>query len=371
MPALRRLARVAALALLAGFAPPLRGQTGVQLQGIVDGEFWSTDTQSQQFLTRNDGHPGTVGRAMLWGALEPRAGVVLYAMGEAERGDACREPHQELEQLGLRFTPSSHFVVDVGRFPHLVGAFSSRHFSNRNPLVGEPDIYPIEYPDGVKIGGVARWFDYRVALVDLPVVHPDYSPYPTRTWRPAVALGMTPYVGIRFGVSYSQGTYLNKTDAADTLLSRPWSSYRQRVLGTELSASIGYLELNGELTRPSYDSPANGSHVDGLEYYGEGKYTLTPRLFVAARLERSDYPFVNYNGFTGWLGSRTDFHDEELGAGFRLTSSTLIKTSYRRDHWHNAGKEAFLGPGGHSFAVQLSQSFDVVDWVDRVRNGAR
>jgi hypothetical protein len=365
----RNLLFVATIACAVAPVRALRAQTGVQLQGIVDMEGWSTDTSST-FLTRNNGKTQLLGRMLMWGALEPVRGLAFYAMGEGDRTVDSSEHYAALEQIGVRITPSSHLIIDAGRFPHVVGAFSARRFSTRNPLVGEPDIYPTEYPNGVKVGGVARWLDYRAALVDLPVVHPGYTPDPTRAWRPAAAVGITPYVGLRFGLSYTEGSYLNKDDPGNASLARDWSSYKQRVLGSELVASVGYLELNAELTRPSYDSP-NGGRVEGLEYYMEGKYTFTPRLFAAARLERNDYPFIENFGF-GWVTTRTDFHDQEIGAGYRLTASTLLKASYRWDKWHvNAGNAFFVRPGGRALAVQLSQAFDVIETIDRIRNGAR
>jgi hypothetical protein len=352
------------------FAIPAYAQTGVQLQGILNGEFWSTDTMST-FLRRNGGSPGVLECLMLWGALEPKRGIVVYAMGESERGPASAEHHEDLDMLGVRYTPSSHLVMDAGKFPQLLGAFSARRFSTRNPLIGEPDTYPTEYPDGVKISGIAKWFDYRAGVVDLPVYHPDYTPRPTRAWRPAIAVGVTPYVGFRIGASYTRGPYLNDTLPASAYANRDWKDYQQWVAGGELSASIGYLELNGELARSSYEVPTHAKPVLGFAYYGDAKYTITPRLFVATRLERNDYPFVaNFGGF--WVGTRTDFHNEEFGAGFRLTASTILKASYRRDHWHvNGGNSQFIRPGGQALAVQLSQAYDVIDWIDRLRWGGR
>jgi hypothetical protein len=361
------------LTLLLLGAQVARAQGGVQLQGIVDGEFWSTDTTSI-LLRRNAGSPQGVGRLTLWGAVEPLRAVDVYGMVEMEGAtDTMSERYAGLEQLGVRITPSSHFVFDAGKFPHLVGAFTSRRFSNRNPLIGTPDIYPDEYPRGVKIGGVFRWFDYRAGLVDLPVVHaPEYTPDPTRRWRPAIGAGFSPYIGTRVGVAYTQGTYLNKNLPAASM-PNAWDRYRQRVLATELTASVGYFELNAELTRPSYDAPTASKPVEGLGYYAEGKYTFTPRLFIATRLERNDYPFIQYFPFNGgfWVATRTDFHDQEYGIGYRVTANTMLKASYRHDTWHvNDSNRSAIGPGGRAIAVQLSQSFDVIDWIDRVRNGA-
>jgi hypothetical protein len=140
------------------------------------------------------------------------------------------------------------------------------------------------------------------------------------------------------------------------------------VTAADLAASVGYLELRAEAGLASYDVPNRAEPIEGLQYYVEGKYTLSPRVFVAARLQRNDYPFIGWvdtgpgTGF--WVARKTDFHDEEFGVGYRMTASTLIKASYHQDLWHvNASNQAFVRPGGRAFAVQLSQRFDMLNLI--------
>ena len=98
------------------------------------------------------------------------------------------------------------------------------------------------------------------------------------------------------------------------------------------------------------------------------KYTLTPRLYLAARLERNDYPFIRPVGASAWTARKTDFKNQEVAVGFRFTATTLLKASYRWDKWHvTPSNRAFVRPGGNAFAVQLSQRFDVVNWLERAR----
>ena len=340
-------------------------QASVLLQGIADGEFWSTDTMST-FLRRNSGNPGVMGRLQLWGAVEPARGLVFYANGIAERGPACPSPEVELEQGGARYTVSRQLVVDAGKITSLVGEFANRRFSTRNPLIGEPDAYPVQYPTGVQVSGAAKVFDYALAAVDLPVWHEGYTPHPTRAWRPVARAGVTPFIGVRLGASYTEGPYLNDGFSATVLAQKSWKDYAQRVAAVDFALSAGFFELNSEVGWSTFEVPQRDD-VEGLAYYVEGKYTFTPRLFAATRLERNDYPFIdNFGGF--WVARKTDFHNEEYGIGYRLSASTLVKASYRRDTWQvTASNDPFVNPGGRAFAFQLSQAFDVMDWVDRAR----
>ena len=97
----------------------------------------------------------------------------------------------------------------------------------------------------------------------------------------------------------------------------------------------------------------------GYTYYGEAKYTFTPRFYLAARAERNAYPFIRASA-ANWTARRVDFVDGELGVGYRATASTLLKLSVRGDRWWVAENAAgFLGQGGPAIAFQISQSVDV------------
>jgi hypothetical protein len=341
-------------------------QSPILLQGIVDAEVWATDTNSN-LLSRNGGRTAVLGRAMLWSAIEPRRGFVLYALAEAEQSSGV-DAEIEVEQLAVRTTLSRKFVIDAGKITGMIGTFAARRFSDRNPLIMAPDGYPVHYPLGAQVSGVLRMFDYRAGVVSLPEYHEGYTPEPSPAFRPAIGVGITPYFGVRLGASYTEGPYLRDDMSSTQLANSHWRSYKQRVTAADLAASIGYFELRAEAGIASYDVPNRAEPIEGLQYYVEGKYTLSPRVFIATRFQRNDYPFIGWvetgpgTGF--WVARKTDFHDEEFGIGYRLTKTTLIKASYHQDLWHvNASNQQFVRPGGKAFAAQLSQSFDLLNLI--------
>lgn len=347
-------------------APPAAAQRGLLLQGIFDAEGWSTNATSN-LLTKNRGRVAGLARLQAWGAIEPLPSIVLYAQGEAEAGSASptSSGRAQTEQFGLRYGRSERLVIDAGRLTPVIGTFASRHFSTRNPLIGEPDGYTLEYPYGVKLSGEVTHADYRVALVSLPTTHVNYQPTPTARLRPAVGFGITPMVGLRIGGSFTVGPYLNS--ALDSMLpsSKPWTDYNQRVAAVDFSFSRGYLETHAEGARGSFDVPGRETKITGFTYYGEAKYTLSPRFYVAARVERNKYPFIRRTT-TAWVSRLTDFVDGEAGIGVRLTTNTLLKGSYLADRWWVASTAAgFRGQGGHAIALQLSQAFDVMGLLER------
>jgi len=357
---------LAAMAIAAVPDQRLYAQGGVLLQGIVDAEGWST-TANSNLLTRGNGRAAGLGRLTAWGAYEPFAKLVLYAEGEVETGNATpdRETDVYSHQFGLRYSPSRLAVLDVGRTTPVIGTFAPRHYSTRNPLIGEPDGYSIDYPLAIKLSGEARHFDYRAALVSLPTTHENYQPDATARLRPAVGAGVTPFVGFRIGGSFTIGPYLNRNVPSTSLAGQSWSDFNQRVIAFDAAFARGYLETHAEAARGTYEVPGRPD-ITGFTYYGEAKYTFTPRFFVAARAERNNYPSIRPTA-TGFTSRLWDFVDGELGGGFRATQSTLVKASVRGDRWWGLrdNQPGFLGRGGYAVALQLSQTFDVTSWMNR------
>lgn len=364
---MRRLTGLAALLpLLVGVPRTSAAQNGLLLQGIVDGEVWSTDTTSN-LLTRNRGRPATLARVQLWGAYEPFRNWVIYAQGEGEFGNgrAAGEGNEVYSnQFGIRFAPTAKFVVDAGRLTPIIGTFSSRRFSSRNPLIGIPDGYSLQYPLGVEASGETRYVDYRAGLVSLPAEHLNYVPHTTERLRPAIGGGITPFVGARIGASFTMGPYLNNSLTSTQLGGRKWTDFDQRVLALDASFSRGYLETHAEYAQGRYEVPNHANAVTGTTYYGEAKYTLTPRFFIAARAERNHYPFIRATTGTNWVGNLTDFVDGEIGGGYRVTASSILKVSVRGDRWW-VRSTGFAGRGGRAIAMQWSQSFDALSWLER------
>ena len=365
-----RLLAISAAAAMVSFSAPGRAAAQfpvpVLIEGLTDWEFWST-TANSKLLTHNAGHWEGVARAQLWGAIEPLPGLVFYGQGNFSGvgvNSAQRSLNSRSDQYGVRYIAGRAFVIEAGRLQPIVGTYASRRYSNRNPLIGAPDGYSLQYPLGVEISGERQHFDYRAAVVSLPSSHAEYVPTATPRLRPAIGVGVTPMVGLRIGGSFTAGTYLNDSYSATQLENERWSYYQQRVAALDLSFSRGYLETHAEAARGSYDMPGRDGHpVMGFTYYGEAKYTLTPRFFVAGRAERNKYPVVRLTG-TSWLGRNTDFVDGEIGVGYRLTQTTLAKMSLRADRrWVAPG----LGQGGPAFAMQVSKSFDAMNWFSRAK----
>jgi hypothetical protein len=146
-------------------------------------------------------------------------------------------------------------------------------------------------------------------LLDQPDIIPSYIPFvPDSAFRPALGFGVTPFTGLRFGFSYTEGPYLNRQLGAYLPPGADWRDFDQRILGFDVQFSRGYLELNGQLVVSKYDVP---------------------------------------------------FRDVEVGLGYRFSPNTQLKVAYRRDHWDSQASPENSIRNGYSLALQLSHHFDL------------
>lgn len=355
------------VALLTILPCPAAATERLIVGGLLDGEAWNTDSGSV-LLSRNEGKTAGVGRLRLWEGVEIAPGFHFFALEEFEN-EGEGEASNEFDQAFLRydFRAPLRLRIEAGRIAAPVGSFAARHASNVNPLVGEPDTYDVGYPYGLQLSAVASYFDFRVAVVSLPLVNGKYVPKPTAAYRPAINIGVTPVTGLRFGAFATRGPYLNRHLQDLIPAGAGWRDFEQQILGFEVQFSRGYLEINGELALSGYEVPTQTAAVHGKAAYLDVKYTWSPRFFTAIRLEQNSYVFVRPISSSFWLGRPVNFYDAEAGLGYRLGPDTLVKVSYRRDHWSvDDSLKPFL-PNGHALALQLSHSFDVLSWFERRR----
>jgi hypothetical protein len=365
-----RLARRALLALVLLTAPGqfASAQGGFLVQGVTDLEFWKTDSAST-LLARGSGHPALIARADVWAAYEPMRNLVLFIEGWGESGQARNEAGSDLylKQYGVRYSPSDAFTLEAGGVRQIVGTFSARQLSYRNPLVGTPDGYSTTYPRGMRVDGVVGIFDYRAGVLSLPLSREGYVPEASNALRPAIGAGITPFTGMRVGMSATQGPYLNDSFTAPQLRTQDWKTYKQRIIGADLQLSRGYFEGHAELAHSVYDVPGRPTAIKGLLFYLEPKYTFTPRFFLAGRYERNDYPFIRPVAETSpvWIANRVVLQDVEVGGGFRATATTLLKLSVRADHWALNANPNAPHDNGYALALQWSQMLDFVELFQR------
>jgi len=355
------------LALAACLAsPPAGAQDRYLFQGIADAELYHTDTGSP-LLTRNGGDLAALGRLQLWTAFQLSPSLQLYAQGEVsiDNFEGYRETDSDLDQVAVRYTRRSApwLFIEAGKILSPLAAYSERRLSTRNPLIGQPYLYTRAYPWGGKVVGAAAWFDFQLAWVDPSGSDGNYQDFePDSAFRPALSAGVTPFTGLRFGLSWTRGPYLNSEMNEYLPGGRQWRDYDQEFWGLDFQFSRGYLEFNGQLLRTSYEVPYHDPAPEDSSYFLELKYTWTPRLYGAVRYQDIELTYVDYPKYGYWHTDASKFTALEVGLGYRFNPDLQLKVTYQADRWKgsNYGYAYARNARGHALGLQLSWSFDLV-----------
>ena len=201
------------------------------------------------------------------------------------------------------------------------------HLSYLTPMPvfdpGAPRVDPIAatYPLGGQLTlSTTRW-DARVALVSsaptrIYVINGATNPH--RTPVIVTGGGITPRIGLRLGASLATGCYVLGEE-----LTRPQPNGRDfRMITVEGEYAFGYTKLSGELVHDRLDTAVGTERANA--WFVQGVQTVSPRLFVAGRLEGVSAPPLR----TGIVvGSRTTFQTAETTLGYRLTTEFTLRAS--------------------------------------------
>ena len=176
------------------------------------------------------------------------------------------------------------------------------------------------YPLGVSSTVSGTHWDVRGAVIDTSPVRArrTFGNNPPRFTNVVVGGGITPMVGLRIGGSVTHGPW-----RADDEVPISASDRMATVVTVEGEWSFRYTKLAGEWMRDTLETNQGDAIESG--WYIQGQQTLTPRWFVAGRVERLEGPPL----LSQPLGPRQTFAGAEETVGFRITPALTVRASYR------------------------------------------
>jgi hypothetical protein len=305
----------------------------------------------------------------------------VRAEGDTGAGAWSGEPYALL--MRVRPWLNRSFEVHAGIIPPAFGGFLRRSYGRDNPLIGYPlayqylttlraDALPRHADDLIERRGSGWYTGYTVGATEWTHGVPLISAFRYDTGvlaryatasdrleflgsittgtlsRPRVRddngspqlagrLVARPLTGLVLGLSVARGAFL--TDSLSSVLpqgTRP-SEYTQRTLGADVEYSRGYAVLRAEWVHaswrlPALAQPALAEPLGAGSLSVEGRYTLAPGFYVAARADR--LAFSTVDGTYGPEPWDADVSRLETGAGYSLTRNVIVKGSYqynRRD----------------------------------------
>lgn len=238
--------------------------------------------------------------------------------------------YQRPGPIGLR--------VDAGLIPSPVGLSNLMLRPQLNPTVSLPASLFQPLP-ATEVGGSRatllgavyafgangtisgdHW-DARVAVIDTSPLRTRRifaDTNPPRFNNVVVGGGVTPFVGLRVGASVTHGGWQRANESPTITENRDAT-----IVTIESEFSFRYTKLLGEWVRDTMET--SGADTVATGWYVQGQQTLTPRWFVAGRVERISAPAL-----TPLLTlNEQHLNGVEETLGFRLTPDLTIRADHR------------------------------------------
>jgi hypothetical protein len=231
--------------------------------------------------------------------------------------------------------------VDAGLIPSPIGLSNLMLRPQLNPTVSLPaalfqalPLAEIGQPRTTLLGAVYAYgatatvsgehWDARAAFIDTSplrtrrVFAQSTSPNPPRFDNVVIGGGVTPTVGLRVGGSVTHGGY-QRTGENPTVT----EDRSATIITVESEWSFGYTKLLGEWVRDIIEGSGGDRVATG--WWVQGQQTLSPRWFVAGRVERMNAPALTPFGTI----ERQHLDGVEETVGFRLTPELTFRADHR------------------------------------------
>jgi hypothetical protein len=373
----------AATAARAGAQPlpegPVRALDGrVAVSGEVVATFGSFDDAAWFNYTdyeRNTLRTMRLGLSASW-----RPAERLAFVGEVRSEDFNR-PSAYAAYVRVRPWRRQDFDIQAGRIPPTFGAFSRHAYGTDNPVIGYPLAY--QYLTALRPDAIPGTADDLLAMrargwqPSFPVGSQTEGPgvplISAFRWDTGVQLrwkqgpvevstsltngslssprllddndgkqisgrvALTPAVGWILGVSGARGAWLAREVAPQS------PSPPQRVVGADVEYSRDHWIVRGEFvwSRWSFPvplAPSNMGTVGAIAAWGEGRYRITPRVFLAGRADRLTFSrlrgSVPGSGAWPWDAPVTRI---EGGVGVYVQRNIVVR-AIAQGNWRPAGR---------------------------------
>jgi hypothetical protein len=290
----------------------------------------------------------------------------------------------EFDQIAVRLmdlTPL-HLNLQAGKFDLPFGNLGERRYPRRNNLFSLPLIYEYRsalsnytsteanlllyrgsgagmrlldlgmYGLGAMVFGSVGTLEYAFSLTNGTVSTASYqTPNSVDGLGKVIRLALTPTTGFTIGSAYAWGAFLVDRYGPSPGYS-PLDTYIQKSAEVDIEFSRGHFAFYGEGVYTVWPVPLElrDEQFKAFGYYGEAKYTLVPRLYLALRV--SGLRFGNVV-----LGSVDQPWDDNVsewegGLGYFVDRNVLLKL-VRRETRIQGG----TFPRDHLTVLQLAVSY--------------
>lgn len=327
-------------------------------------------TEDTGFFNYSDYDDSTLRMVRAGLSASVRLGRKLTALGDLRLQNAqLPRPYG----VYLRFRPFDRLDFDIqgGRIPPTFGSFARRAYSTDNPLIGYPLAYqyltslrydalpqtvddlfrmrgrgwlssfPIgdqtpeagmplanafRWDTGIQAHGSAGMVEAAASVTAGSLAHPLFHENNSGK-QVAARVSVKPVVGLVAGVSASRAPYVTTGSAAAARAVA--SDFVQTAFGADLEYSRAHYLLRFEALSAAYDLATITPRLQALATMVEGRYKLTPRIHVAARVDHLGFNTVASPTRTdAWEAPVTRW---EVGGGYALQRNTNLRLSVQHN----------------------------------------
>ena len=292
-------------------------------------------------------------------SVEIGRGIQAMVRPQVQRLAATGEWNRQVWVAEMRYERPGRLALRVegGYIPSPIGLANLTLRPHLNPTIAQPaelftSIPSLEprgprvnllsglYPLGAQATLSTVHWDARVAVMDtsplrLRRVFASYErPNPPRFTNVVVGAGVTPLVGLRIGASVTRGGWMRAGESPTTTGTRDAT-----VATIESEFAFRHTSLAAEWVHDTLDTSLGDRAMNG--WYVQGAQSISPRWFVAARVERINTTLPVPDG------TQQHFNATEQTLGFRLTPEITVRASHRQAE--RFGTAEF----GHTGAVSI------------------
>ena len=273
----------------------------------------------------------------------------------------------------LRLRPFDGRDIDIqaGRIPSTFGAFARRAYGTDNPLIGyplayqyltslRPDALPASPDDlfrmrgrgwlssfpigdstpeaglplanafrwdsGLQAHAAVRWAEATASVTTGSLADPLFRDNNSGR-QLAGRVVAKPVAGLVIGVSASRAPYVTSTTAAQA--HAPDEAFSQQVIGADVEYSRDHYLVRVETVSSAYDLATIEPRLQARGTMIEGRYKLTPRMHVAARVDH-----LGFNTIAGSARSATweaPVARWEVGGGYALQRNVELRLAFQHN----------------------------------------
>ncbi len=249
--------------------------------------------------------------------------------------------------------------VEAGLIPSPIGLANLTLRPHLNPTIAQPaslftrlpplaglrgpgaNLIGAVYPYGAQVTVSGVHWDARGAIMDtapMRVRRIFAEANPPRFTNVVFGAGVTPFVGFRVGTSVTHGGWLRAGESPVVT-----ADHDATVFTIESDLSFLYTKLSGEWVRDSVGTDTGDRAATG--WFVQGQQTLTPRWFLAGRIERLSSPAI----ISATLIDQQQLTGAQETLGYRLTPEITLRIEHRIRKPFSAGPAGY----GHSGAVSV------------------